>query len=447
VLREAITLVEQSGLAEVRRGKVGGLVVCGPNAEMVADALRNYLEHVTTDWEDMFATRLAREELVLVIAAKRLSEEDIERVESLICRFDQTEAPADFVRLQLAYLQECLRIAANPCLSVFTLAMASLSVGRMAMHRPFERALLKRAKQICSCRRDELRAVLAMDEGGALEACHRHYAIFREINQEAHSDLGQAEDPVDGGEEHSVLLTVKLGRPTMKRAEAVANQITARIVHGGLKPGDRLGSEVDLLAEYGVGRGVMREAIRILERQAIVKPLRGKRGGLHVVEPQPDMVVKTVAAYIRSLNVSHHDLVQVGDTLDLLGAGMAAQRVRSQPVTAEQLRERFAVLQTAAPLRDLSLAYYTLAGDLSGNRPLAALLSILPLMLADDETRHGDGSTLGSVDPDRLNSLFEAIATGNVAQARRRMLILRRRGARMRISSPPRTRLQEQAAV
>ena len=71
----------------------------------------------------------------------------------------------------------------------------------------------------------------------------------------------------------------------VKKSEAVARAIVRRIQREGMVPGDRLGVEPDLLREFGVGRGVFREAVRILERFGITETGRGKGGGLCVGRP------------------------------------------------------------------------------------------------------------------------------------------------------------------
>ncbi|MHB8766657.1 MAG: FadR/GntR family transcriptional regulator [Deferrisomatales bacterium] len=67
---------------------------------------------------------------------------------------------------------------------------------------------------------------------------------------------------------------------TSKRSfEEVADRIKALIIDGRLKPGDRLPSEVELAAQFGVSRQTLREALRILEISGLVAVQRGGAGG------------------------------------------------------------------------------------------------------------------------------------------------------------------------
>lgn len=57
-------------------------------------------------------------------------------------------------------------------------------------------------------------------------------------------------------------------------AEAVAEQLMAMIARGQLKPGDRLPTEPELMAQFGVGRSTLREAIKSLVVAGLVETRR-----------------------------------------------------------------------------------------------------------------------------------------------------------------------------
>ncbi len=68
-----------------------------------------------------------------------------------------------------------------------------------------------------------------------------------------------------------------------KVAEAVARDILAGICNGGLVPGSQLPSEAQMLADYSIGRGSLREALRILEVHGIIRIKAGPSSGSLVV--------------------------------------------------------------------------------------------------------------------------------------------------------------------
>jgi GntR family transcriptional regulator, transcriptional repressor for pyruvate dehydrogenase complex len=81
---------------------------------------------------------------------------------------------------------------------------------------------------------------------------------------------------------------------TASAAQQIADQIRAGILSGGLVPGDRLPSEVELAEEYGVSRGTVRETMKILAAAQLVQPARGAAGGTFVRHPDPDVLAATM---------------------------------------------------------------------------------------------------------------------------------------------------------
>lgn len=71
--------------------------------------------------------------------------------------------------------------------------------------------------------------------------------------------------------------------PNFKRIEIahayrqVADAIEARIVSGSLKPGDPIGTESDLVRQFGVNRSTVREGIRVLEESGLIRRESNRR--------------------------------------------------------------------------------------------------------------------------------------------------------------------------
>lgn len=65
--------------------------------------------------------------------------------------------------------------------------------------------------------------------------------------------------------------------PTERYHEVVSRQIARHIVSGAFAPGDELPSEKALMAEFGVSRAVVREALRSLHQSGMIELRQGKR--------------------------------------------------------------------------------------------------------------------------------------------------------------------------
>src|SRR2546430_2629334 len=78
----------------------------------------------------------------------------------------------------------------------------------------------------------------------------------------------------------------------------LARLVEDDIVKRGWPVGEVLGSEQQLLARHGVGRGVLREAVRVLETHGVAKRRQGPGGGLVVVAPEPDVILDAARLFL-----------------------------------------------------------------------------------------------------------------------------------------------------
>src|SRR3977135_4221077 len=79
----------------------------------------------------------------------------------------------------------------------------------------------------------------------------------------------------------------------------IVDQIRDAISSGGITPGERLPSERDLGATFGVSRTTLREALRALEAQGVLEIRTGSRGGAFVAEPSADLVAGALGNLLR----------------------------------------------------------------------------------------------------------------------------------------------------
>lgn len=90
-----------------------------------------------------------------------------------------------------------------------------------------------------------------------------------------------------------------MGGSGAQGAHAVAEELRRRLVSeidsGALAPGDRLGSERELSANYGVSRATLRHVLSALEEAGMVRRVPGRAGGTFVSHPKVDRDLSEVA--------------------------------------------------------------------------------------------------------------------------------------------------------
>ena len=134
-----------------------------------------------------------------------------------------------------------------------------------------------------------------------------------------------------------------------KKPQQIADELRGLIVSGQLSEGDSLGHEPDLVAQFGVSRPSLREALRILEAEGFVTVVRGVRGGVVVHAPDEKMTARSAALLLQARNVSLADVFQARNLLEPIAA-------RSIAVSATARDRRSAVKDLRALILEEELA-------------------------------------------------------------------------------------------
>jgi GntR family transcriptional regulator, transcriptional repressor for pyruvate dehydrogenase complex len=131
----------------------------------------------------------------------------------------------------------------------------------------------------------------------------------------------------------------------------VADQLRALIMTGEVPPGQRLPNEAALAAEFGVSRATIREALRVLSTQNLIRTAKGAGGGSFVTTPSlehiSDFMTTNINLLSQSENVTLDEFLEARELLEIPAARIAARR------HDETMLER---LRAAIPDEPLSLA-------------------------------------------------------------------------------------------
>src|SRR4051812_16787467 len=101
----------------------------------------------------------------------------------------------------------------------------------------------------------------------------------------------------DAGPARSLPAPPALPRP-IKTSERIAAALIEDVNGEGLQPGDRLPNEAAMVERFQVGRGSLREALRILEVYGLISLKSGPGGGPVVQAVDPREVGRTFSLYL-----------------------------------------------------------------------------------------------------------------------------------------------------
>jgi GntR family transcriptional regulator, transcriptional repressor for pyruvate dehydrogenase complex len=115
-------------------------------------------------------------------------------------------------------------------------------------------------------------------------------------------------------------------------SDRVADMMLETILSKRLKIGDRLPSERELGAQFGVSRTVIREAVRALVVKGVIEVRSGS--GLRVVAVGPSTVRESMALFLRGGTIDFDKVHEVRALLEVHLAGMAAERAAPEDIDA-----------------------------------------------------------------------------------------------------------------
>jgi len=172
-------------------------------------------------------------------------------------------------------------------------------------------------------------------------------------------------------------LTDQPRRPA-KTAETVAAAIVRDIVSRNLNPGDMLPSEAAMLARFRVSRASLREALRLLEVQELIRLKPGPGGGPVVSAVDPRNLAKITMLYLYLGGATYQELFEAQQVLTRNDAERAARNPDRELVRATMKP----FLATEQPIQGpdywtVTNEFHGAVGELGGNRVIELVSRIV----------------------------------------------------------------------
>jgi DNA-binding FadR family transcriptional regulator len=126
VLREAVRLLEHHLVADMRRGRNGGLFVTRPDPAVVADAVAVFLRYRQVSAQELFDVRQALELTSVRLAAERASEADVAKLREL-AKLDVNPTPAQIAKRGAAFHDAVAEVSGNSAIHLFVQVVTELT--------------------------------------------------------------------------------------------------------------------------------------------------------------------------------------------------------------------------------------------------------------------------------------------------------------------------------
>lgn len=163
--------------------------------------------------------------------------------------------------------------------------------------------------------------------------------------------------------------------PRARTFELVLARIEEQILAGNLRVGDRLPPERELVEMLGVSRAAVREALRVLEAQGVLRSRvgTGPSSGSVIAAMPDEGLTQLLRLHIALANLPLTDVIEARATLERASARLAAGRVAE--VDLDRMREPLLHMDEAGLPReafnDYDTAFHVAIAEAGGNKLMA----------------------------------------------------------------------------
>jgi GntR family transcriptional repressor for pyruvate dehydrogenase complex len=206
--------------------------------------------------------------------------------------------------------------------------------------------------------------------------------------------------PESGPRRHAVRLT-PLQVP--KSSDVLADDLRERILRGDFPEDTALPPERELVKQTRMSRATVREALRILEVQGLVRVRTGRAGGAYVYRPGRDSMADSVQLLIRARKIRIPALLETREAIEPFCAQLAAKHRTDEDLgRLEAANEAMAADGTLAEFLQANVDWHVAVAAAGRNELLTGF------MLALSRSIYASTDNRGFVDDDVRRTTLRA---------------------------------------
>ena len=201
--------------------------------------------------------------------------------------------------------------------------------------------------------------------------------------------------------------------------QQIVDEIRGDVFSRRVSPGDRLPNEAALAERFGVSRLAVREALRVLELQGLVRVQHGFQGGAFVDEAGTAPVSQALETMLRLEHLDRAEIYTARRHLEPSVAALAARGLDQVLTLALEanLAEGNRRLGAGKPAFATNLEFHTLVAGACGNRILALMTHAVLELLRAAESRKPSDEKVNREACKAHAAIFRALREGDADRA------------------------------
>jgi DNA-binding FadR family transcriptional regulator len=406
VVRQAVRLLAQRGVAYMRRGVGGGLIVQAPDVEVVARNLSIAMEREVQGFPELGGLYKASEAYLFSHVLPGVDAHRGDQLRALARDLNALSAE-EFARTHGHRRMAIAFYKAFDDAAGTLVVRAAMECGMDFIPHELGEPEERLRDEFWQLTLQSVEALIAGDVG-------RLYAI-RSAQMRFFASSPQWRDMERAPRPNRHLMHEE---PEGLKAERLSREILREVRLRNWSAGTRLGSCREVALRYGCTPAVLREAIRILEENSAVQMVHGRHGGLVVGAPDRHKAVMRAVGFLKAAAYLPRNAWQFLDQILLVAIERGAGHVGPQ-----QLRAVHNCLESwsspAGPSREAIRQFYIELAGVAGTAALQMIAEILARRACPDEDPAAPASR---ADAAGLEVLMQHVAAGDAGRARRAYL-------------------------
>lgn len=172
------------------------------------------------------------------------------------------------------------------------------------------------------------------------------------------------------------------------RPQVIADTIKFRILERGLAPGDRLPQEAQLIQELGVSKSTIREALKVLETQGMIRTRTGPGGGAFITDVGEELAGALLGNHFFFKEIGIADIYALRIALEPLMVTAIAEHINDEQISLLEQRMSLyeqppATIEEARRQREAELDFHATLASFSRNPLTRFICGFLVRMLKE----------------------------------------------------------------